>query len=226
MLRQYYILSILSFLLLMAGACQKDSGVVAWVDEAPITSSEMDYWMLLNKAEVYRHFYQEYGINDSDTFWLSTYGGKQPTEMLKTRALYEARRCKVQQLLALQKGVSTEINFDSIVANLEQENIRRAEKVRRGEPIYGPKKFTVRTYFASEHDKMVYALKDKLAEQELKPTQREMELLRSNNKVSGSDRDLFFTMQFVDENYDAYIDSVTRSSTIIINEKIWKSIEL
>lgn len=226
MLKSTYLLHGILFFSILLSSCQKDETVAAWVEGAPITTSEMNYWMLLNKAEVSSFFYLNYGVNDNGDFWSSTYEGESPLEMLKTLSLDDARRCKVQQLLAYEKGLVTDINFDVLVSNIPSVNQERADKVKRGEVIYGPKKYTIRTYFSYQHDKMVYDLKEKLMEHELKPTREDLEALKPNAETSVDDYTGFLSMQFVDENYDAFIDEKVTTSEVKLHTKVWNSITL
>ena len=98
-----------SFLLLIAillFACNKDNtNIIARVNEYPISTSELRYWMMLQRAEVYNYYYEEFGIIDSDDFWEQKIEGNSPLDKLKELALEKAVRCKVQQILALERGI-------------------------------------------------------------------------------------------------------------------------
>lgn len=209
---------------LLTSSCQKDDNIVAWVEDAPITKSEMSFWMNKSKAEVYRYFYITYGVNDSEMFWSSTFRGESPAEMLKDIALQNAKGYKVEQILAHKKGVETDFNFDVLRSNMEYENNLREQKIQDDQIIYGPKRFTIHKYFSYQRDKMVYELKQQLAEQELKPTFEDMEALNPNSLVSTSDYKGFLTMQYVDENYEAFIEKRATSAEVLVNHKIWKTL--
>lgn len=226
MINKSYIFLAVILVSFLAGACQKNTEVVAWVDEAPITTSEMNYWMLLKKAEVYRYFYLEYGVNDSDDFWHSEYEGESTINRLKNLALDASKRCKVQQILAYDRGLIDEMNFDVVIAQMVGENSERAQKLSRGEVIYGPKAFTHRTYFAYQFDKMVIALKEKLAHKELKASHEDLELLKPNAEISVEEYEGFLRRQYVDENYEAFIDSIAKSTRVKLNKKIWQSLKI
>lgn len=226
MMKKSNILITLILIVMLLASCQNDTSVAAWVDDAPITLSEMNYWMLLNKAKVHRHFYMTYGVNDSDDFWASSYGEESPLEMLKSLALQDAKRCKVQQLLACEKGLIVELNFDSMVASMPRANQKRSEKVERGEVIYGPKQFTIRTYFSYLNDKMVFKLKEQLVKQELAPTREELEALKPSPETSVDQYKGFLSMQYVDDNYDAFIDSIMAAYVVRLNKSNWNTIVL
>ena len=193
------------------------------VNGIPVTNSEMKYWMLLEKSDVYRYFYQKYGVKDSENFWYTPCNGEIPIEKLKKKAFNNAKRCKVEQQLALSKGINTETSFDSIVSRIPKVNKERSEKIKKGIVIYGPKKYTTRTYFLYIHDKMVYDLKEELRKKELKPTRENLQEL-SNNSSSVDENYMFYEMQYVDKNYDSFIDSLTQKAIVKINIRNWNSI--
>jgi len=203
-----------------------DSNIVASINNEVITKTELNHWMLLEKANVYGYFYRKYDVQDSEQFWTEKLGNEIPLEKLKETALNRAKRCKVQQILALEKGIIKTASFDEIMDELASVNIERKLKVENGEPIYGPVKFTSRTYFSHVFDKMVIALKNELAKNELKPNAEQMSLFQ--DKAINSEKDIsgFLTMQYVDSNFDAYIDSLTVGTTMDIDDKVYGKINI
>ncbi len=212
---------------LVATSCHNNelinkSEVVACVNNEPISTLEFKYWMLLEKANVYNYFYHKYQMSDSDNFWTQHLGNEIPLEKLKEVALMKAKRCKVQLTLARDKGIVETVDFDEIMGGLEEVNAQRREKVERGEPIYGPLQFSKRTYFSDLFDKTMIELKNALAKSELKPDDIIMQELhpRANRNLE------FLIMQYVDENYEKYIDQLTNKAEISINHEIYQNIEL
>jgi hypothetical protein len=203
-----------------------DSKIVATINKEVITKAELNHWMLLEKANVYSYFYRKQGTQDSEHFWTEKQGDEIPLEKLKETALESVKRCKVQQILALEKGIVKTVNFDEIMIDFINVNAERKRKVENGEPIYGPKQFTTRTYFSHVFDKMVIALKNELAKDELKPNNEKLKLLKE--KVVDSEKDItgFLIMQYVDANYEAYIDSLTIETTMKIDKKVYKTISI
>lgn len=218
--------SFLFALAILMFSCNKvNTDIVAKVNNYPISMSELRYWMLLQRAEVYNYYYREYGINDSDDFWEEKIEGKSPLEMLKELALEKAVRIKIQQILALEKGIVDQIDFNQIISKMEGENLRRKEKVEKGEVIYGQLEFTERTYFALEFDKMLLKLKPELLKSELNPSEEELELLVKNKEFPLEDHYGFYKMQYVEENYEQYIDSLVERAEIELNKKNWGAID-
>ena len=212
--------------LLFACNCNTDNdNVVARVNDFPISNAELKFWMLLQRAEVYNYFYEKYGVEDSDDFWEQKINGEAPLKMLKKLALKKAVRCKIQQILALKKEVVQQIDFDSIMSKMEEENQRRKEKIEKGEVVYGLSKYTKRTFFVGEFDKMLIKLKSELLKEELKPTEEDLTLLVNDKDYSLKDNYGFYQMRYVEKNYEKYIDSLVEVADVVINNKNWNAIE-
>ncbi|MGQ1945742.1 hypothetical protein ACT3CD_01405 [Geofilum sp. OHC36d9] len=213
-------------LLIFMFACNlaKDNEV-ARVNHFPISNDELKFWMLLQRAEVYNYFYEKYGVDDSDVFWKQKINGESPLEMLKNLALKKAVRCKIQQILALNKGVVQQIYFDSIMSKMKVENQRRRTKVENGEVVYGSLKFTNRTFFAYEFDKMLIKLKSELLKEELRPTEKDLRLLANDKDYSLEDNYGFYQMQYVEKNYEKFIDGLVEVAEVEINNKNWNAVD-
>ncbi len=226
MVSKQYIKNVLFALVCLLPACtDPEAHVVATVDDYPLLKSEMKYWMLLQRAEVHSYFYRQHGVVDGDDFWQQEYGGESPLEMLKERALQKALRCKVQQLLALKKGVTDQICFDSIQAEVEVVNRVRKTKIEQGEVVYGPASFTSRTYFAHVFDNMVIQLKEELLKSELKIPDNELSRLVSKYNTGENDNALFFEKQYVDNHYDTFVDSLVANARLKINNRVWTKLK-
>ena len=207
-------------------ACNRENeNAVASVNDYPVTTSELKYWMMLQRAEVYNYYYTEYGINDSDTFWVQKINNESPLEKLKDLAFEKAVRCKIQQILAFEKDLVEEINFDRIISGMKEENKRRKQKVENSGVIYGQIEFTERTYFAHEFDKMILKLKPELLKEELIPTEEDLKSMVSNADFSLEDNYGFYQMQYVEENYEKYIDELIKNADIEINKNKWDAID-
>ena len=190
---------------------------MACVNDEAISKSELKHWMLLEKANVYNYFYQTYKETANDNFWTQQLGDEIPLNKLREVALYKAKRSKVQLTLARDKGIIATADFDGIIQKLANVNNDRKAKNEKGEPIYGPVKFTSRTYFFDYFDKTVIELKNALAKNELKPDNLQLQALQqqSNGNLE------FLIMQFVDENYEEFIDQLTDKASIKINHKVY-----
>lgn len=203
-------------------SCNKnDSSVIAWVNQTPISKAEFEHWMLLQRAAVHNYFYTTYNTADSEDFWETETEGESPLEMLKEMALEKAVRCKVQQIMALEKGIVDHIDFDQMMLEMQEENLRRKKKIEQGEVVYGAKSYTERTYFAHEFDKMVIQLKFALSEGELKPSEKDLKALLKNDDFPLEDNRRFYQMQYVEANYAHFIDSLTQIAEIKLDKENW-----
>jgi len=212
---------------LIALSCDKQNqDIVAWVNNEAITTAELKHWMLLEKANVFNYFHWKHGVDDSDNFWIQKLGNEIPLEKLKETALEQAKRCKVQQIIALEKGIIETANFDEVIGEMKKVNAERKMKVRNGEPIYGPVEFTSRTYFFHVFDKMQIELKNELAKNELKPSHEELNRMKNNHSNATKDVTGFLTMQYADKNYDSYIDQQMKELDVEINEIVYNNIRL
>lgn len=225
-----YTFFIFSILLLLAGSCDtKKSDLVGRLDNEVITESELQHWMLLEKANVYNYFYQKFGVEDSEHFWTQKQGNEGnevPLERLKKIAIENAKRCKVQQILALEKGIISTTNFDEIEKEMDKVNGERKLKVEKGEPIYGPMQFTSRTYFAHVFDKMVIELKNELAKRELKPSDEELRVMEKKAGSGAGENSGFLSMQYVDQHYEKYIDKLMSKTDMKLNIGVYDKIKL
>jgi len=96
--------------------------------------------------------------------------------------------------------------------------------VENGEPIYGPKQFTSSTNFFHVFDKIVITLKNELTKEELEPNNEQLKSLLEKSRDSNKDITGFLTMQYVDTNYEAYIDNLTVETTMKIEKKVYEKI--
>lgn len=215
---------LLVFIALSCG--EQEQNVVAWINNEAITKAELKHWMLLEKANVYNYFYRKYGVNDNNKFWTQKQGNEIPIDKLKKTALEKAKRCKIQQIIALNKGLIETTNFDNIIGELETVNAERERKVENGEPVYGPVQFTSRTYFSHVFDKMKIELKTELAKDELKPDKKDLLGMQKDLTQSLEDISGFLTMQYVDLNYESYIDKQMIGLQINLNEAVYKKISI
>lgn len=223
-MKRYTSYIFLVLLLHSPGCDNRKPLLVATLGSESITSTELKHWMLLEKANVYNYFYRKYKVDDSNQFWTQELGGEIPLEKLKAIALEKAKRCKVQQILALEKGVIKTTNFDEIIGEIDGVNEERMEKAEKGEPIYGPVQFTTRTYFSHVFDKLVIELKNELAKKELKPGKEELQLVQEKAGQTSMDNTGFLKMQFADQHYDAYIDELMGAADINVNIDVYDKI--
>lgn len=225
-IKSYVYTSLVAISCVFLIACEKnDASIIARVNQYPVSKAEFEHWMLLQRAAVHNYFYTTYNIADSENFWETETAGGSPLEMLKEMALEKAVRCKVQQIMALEKGIVDHIDFDQMMLEMQEENLKRQKKIEKGEIVYGAKRYTERTYFAHEFDKMVIRLKAELVKDELKPSEKQIDALLKNENYPVEANRSFYQMQYVEANYAHFIDSLTQVAEIELNHKNWNAVK-
>ncbi|GAA3972030.1 hypothetical protein GCM10023085_62820 [Actinomadura viridis] len=121
--------------------------------------------MAEHRAAVARHFHATYGADvNAPGFWTRRHGAEVPGEVLRRRTLETLTRVKVQQLMAREAGLPSDLDYPAFLARMAAENQDRGRRLSRGEPLYGPQQYTERTYFAHSFGRMVLALRGVLGE--------------------------------------------------------------
>lgn len=155
---------------------------MATVNGEPILLSEFQRAMQANKARVIDYFHEKYGAGQSASFWTETYGGETPLERLKRTALEESVNLKVQQLIAKEQGVLTDIRYDVFLQNLENENERRAKAIENHEVVFGPAQYTEDAYFEYAMVNAVLSVKKHLTEHDWKPDEPQLKRFYETKK--------------------------------------------
>ncbi len=149
---------------------------VAKVNGEPISAQLFQRRLIRNRSRAYRHFRQQYGAEESADFWTTSHEGTTPLGWLKQVTLEECVRIKVEQIVAREQGVVSDITYSAFLEALEQENERRQRALGTGEPIYGPKQYREDEYFTYVFTNMVIHSKRRLWETKLHASE---ETLRS-----------------------------------------------
>ena len=205
----------LCFLVFFIYGCKSDHNNVAfYVNDEPVSVSEMEFWMSLSKAEVANYFYREYGMQYSDDFWNKEFDHKSPGGMLKDRALEKLVNCKVQQIFARDLGIIEKIGFDELMAEIDSFNEQRKMKLARGEAIYGPQQFTPLMYFNHVFDKMVYDVKQHLLNSCLLTDTLTANLATNGGHVAWKEKSGFMQMQYIDQKYEQLVAEMVRASEL------------
>jgi hypothetical protein len=197
--------------------------IVATVNGESIPVAELRHWMLLHKAEVYGKFYRLRGVKEkTNDFWTSRTAGEIPLDILKQYALKSAIRFKMQQILTIQSGFGIPIQYDDLMIEMSKVNKERKKQVENGQVVYGIFQYTPRTYLDHVKDLMVRELKNYLLENDLKPNDSKLRSMYHENLVDEEPATFeqakgFLRMQYVDRNYDGFIDSILDMADVQIN---------
>lgn len=221
--RLIFLLYPLSFLLFIACSNERDE-IVATVNGQPVTSTELRHWMLLKKAEVHAYFFRKYGAIDGIDFWETRFGNELPSDILRKLALDQAVRFKIQQNLAFEMGIIENRSYDDLLKEMTKVNRQRLKMVQEGYPVYGPLQFSPRTYIDHVYDKMVGELKYQLAWKELKLNDQELLSMYPMENQNPGERNGFFQMQYVDQNYEGFIDNLISTADVEIVRDVYERI--
>lgn len=170
------VISCILFVFLLSGFkyFSKEDAVVLYVSNEEVTVREFNRVMQDKKAVVYEYFKSKYSPKEED-FWNKSFNGEVPLDLLKKQVIDECVRIKVQQILAKEKGVLSDISYRTFLKDFEKENNRREKAYKNKEIIYGPIKFKESDYFNYSLSKAVISLKEKLKEKEIIIDDRRLE---------------------------------------------------
>lgn len=203
---------LLAALFLFLAACGQgetspnDEAVYATVNGEPITNGEMEYFKALYRADVVNNHPDE--CTDPD-FWEQTLNGMTPAAELEEMALNGATEAKLKLLMMQKKGIFDDISFAALKAKAEQYN-EEHENMSGSVGILTIDLSSFYTYYVSTGE---MELKNRLAEDELKPTEAEIEAVLSENPnltEAGA------VSQLVSESYAALIQEKINSAEITV----------
>ncbi|MGW3955772.1 hypothetical protein ACWEKM_33770 [Streptomyces sp. NPDC004752] len=148
-----------------------DLRTVATVSGEPVAVAELRARMVVHRAEVAARFP---GDPNAPGFWTRPATVETPLGTLRRQALDELIGIKVQQVLAREAGILTEIGYPTFLRRLQEENEQRRRHVACHEPIFGPKQYTEQSYFSYLFDRMVLDLRAAYATGRLSPTEPQL----------------------------------------------------
>ncbi|GIP28532.1 hypothetical protein J23TS9_36620 [Paenibacillus sp. J23TS9] len=121
-------------------AANPRTGIVAYINMEPVDKEE--FLLLAMQTRGYRE----------------EKGGKL-SESLKEQVMESLIQVKTAEQEAIRQGISEKGAYASLSAELEQENKRRDEAVRSKQVIYGPRQFTLQSYYDYKHARTLNQLK-------------------------------------------------------------------
>ncbi|BBH22307.1 hypothetical protein Back11_36520 [Paenibacillus baekrokdamisoli] len=135
--------------------------IVATVNGEPIRYGELEILMLRQRSDVIQYFYDKYNAEDSTQYWTTAFGKERPIDRLKSAALAEAKKIKIQQIIARNEGVVQRIDYSDFRNDWIQENDRRKRAAAQKQMIYGPLQYDENTYYEYLFSNMVLQVKEK-----------------------------------------------------------------
>lgn len=161
---------------------KKQYDSVGTINGEPISAKLFYTTLIAQRSHVYSYFHNRYGVDDSDNFWTTNYGGEVPIEIARKNALREITAIMAQQIYAKNAGLVKDISYDSFLIDLKNENARRKDAVRQNKVIYGPVEYSEDNYYNYLFDNLVIKLKSKLEDTELAVSDNELKELYEAQK--------------------------------------------
>lgn len=205
-----FALCLLAVCLLSLSGC---TGTAFTVNGLRVETEELLYVMQDMEAVVMFELEEEFGVNaEALDFWEAPQNGKDMLYELQKRAQAEIILEKVEQLLADDEGIHTQLTYSGQLFELESINIERSRAAAAGEVIYGPVIRNFVAYKASMLSDMRRDLKKRLRENgtltvsdkqlDEEFEKRKEELLENNSE---KDAKTLLLEDLYDDAYDAYI---------------------
>lgn len=153
---------------------RQDDDWIASVNGMRVEPGEFALLLAQERTRTALRFKTAYGAAASgDSFWTTPYGGATPADYAKQAALQRLIRLKLEQRLALERGVDAPADYSEYLRRWRHENERRKEALKTGAPLYGPVQYEEWNYYDYLHTNMVAALKEKLKDSELHVSEQE-----------------------------------------------------
>lgn len=150
-----------------------DNSIIAYVHGEPVSFGEYRQELAKNYTKVLTKAVTAGGVQGK-TFWTTKLpGGIKPLEMLKAAAMESAVRRKTIQIWAREYGLAGDISWEVFLESFNKENTRRTTALNSGEPVYGPKQFSLNIYYNLELAEAEFAILQKL-EAETVPDEAEL----------------------------------------------------
>lgn len=135
---------------------------VAAIDGHPVTRDELIFHMRRLAPVVRNELRNEYRL-PAPIDWTAKAGDKTALRRLTDRALEEIWRDKATLILAKEQGLVDSVDHADFLAELAEENERRAEAIDNGETIYGLTEFSPEEYYSHRLTELRTSLKKRLS---------------------------------------------------------------
>lgn len=179
------VLSVIIIMVIMGSVLpesNRQNNSMATVDGTPIHVNEFRKAIQANKAQITDYFYEKYKAQPSASFWTTSYGGEIPLELLKKKALEDCVRIKVQQMIAKEQGVLTDISYEGFLKSLKVENDRRQKAIQEQKVIFGPVRYTENAYFEYVMSNAILSVTRNLAKNGWSPDEQQSKQFYEANK--------------------------------------------
>lgn len=120
------------------------------IEEEKVLEEEFLRAMSSEKYDVTQYFFRKYGAEVDGEFWVKEYGGESPYKMLTDSTLDSLALEHAVYEIAKEKGYLDTVGYSDLLKRFEMENKDRAEKVEKGEPVYGLAEFSLDLFLEYE----------------------------------------------------------------------------
>jgi hypothetical protein len=148
-----------------------DSSVVARIGSVPITYRELNIYFGESKNETF----SEAGAGDSASFWKLKLNGKPVLQIIKDKALLKAAKDKATEIILKESGLLTDISYNKLETEWEEENKRRDDNIKNGKPVYGVKQFSLKEFLDYRNSNLLLKYYDELIYKIEKPSDEKLE---------------------------------------------------
>jgi hypothetical protein len=195
-----------------------------------VSPEEFLFHMSQKRATIFSLFSKTYGAEFSREFWTTNYGGITPLDSAKKLTLDVLVRIKCAQQLAGDLGVPVEPDYKTMVSAMQRINANREQAVLKKKVIYGPIKYSSKTYFGYLYSNMEIKIKDKLLTLETQRNNLNIgpPALPKNKNDSG-----LSAMEKSHQRYDAMrvtyeqiLDSLVEHSDVVINQVAYNALQM
>lgn len=226
MIKKAVILTLLalSFSILLFSCAEYDADIingggsspVAYVNGETITKNELEYFKNRLRADVMNSYISEFSCEYSEGFWTMDFNGTTPGQELFELSLEECVKAKIQLVLCREHGIYSDISYEALYKKAVVYNDENSQKAN----AVGIKSIGLSQFYSYYLNNGVLLLKNRLAGDELKPTddeiERQLEGLSGNLKSGRSEDELYNAAKklAVDRKYDDYITSLCKAAQV------------
>lgn len=148
-------------------------------------------------SKVTGEFTEKSNVTVDEEFWNTEIEGEIPSHILADRTIDELKKIKAVYLLAKEKGYIDKTTYKDLKKRWEDENKRRAEKISKGEPVYGLAEFTLDLYLEYEMDSLQKKYCDDIENEGMDITEEERKKFYEANKDKRYRKDDDITLEYI-----------------------------
>ncbi|WP_394912252.1 peptidyl-prolyl cis-trans isomerase [uncultured Robinsoniella sp.] len=151
--------------------------------------------------EVSQYFYEKAGITLKGDSWEKEIEGEVPYRVLTDQVIEQLKYSAAVFDLAKEKGYIKETGYQALKKRMEDENEARANKIKKGEPVYGLSNFSLKLYKEYSMDAIQKQYCSDLDNEGMKVTDEERQVYydQQKDKIFRQNDDI--TLEFIKIEY-------------------------